>query len=211
MRSIEGELLVKIDPDVDSDIVRFVQEAMKRDFMSFSKNNHILSHEHVRGLDTVSITERFTNATGFFKAIGVKRSQELADRLHSLVVTEKKIKFEIAQAPHELLLVYADLLRKIAAYASEADSINKKIRERRQTSINSLREKMEGYVLRRIESYKVIDPDEAKETTRRFNEARTKLREVADVILANTSLSESEQTSQYENALDAYFLRLNII
>lgn len=203
----EGQLLPRHSPETESDILAFAKLAASLN----QQSGGILANGHHGQLDTISLTEKITNGVGFFKTIGIERSNRLAVALRSLTDNEAKLIETISLRPIKLALAYLDLLERAESYNLRIKEIQKKVKALED---NNLTERWQEVIDRAnllIKSYREMHPGQADEILQKFFMVRKKYETELDEIDSNSSLSEMEKKRRCEQVLDQFRRRIGML
>lgn len=206
--STKAEILAKFDSETGGDIIVILEEAMQRDIARLTADSQILTRGHLGQFDTTSMTEKITETVGFFKTIGKNRSLKLAEALHQIAQAETRIIEEISNRPYKLFSAYTALLRKIIDDLYYVEKV--KLERQKLLDQNLLRRQRAvlDEVGELVKAYQVIDPERAKRARQNFNEADEIFSSDVEKISDNDTLSKGEKDARYEEALDAFILRM---
>lgn len=207
MNTKEGQFVPRYSPETESDVMAFAKLAASLNHQS----SGILADGHDGHLDTVSLTEKLTRGVGFFKTIGIERSNRLAVALRSLTANETKIIEEVSLRPIKLLLAYLDLIEKGEGYLIRISEI---VKRRKSLQDNSLAERWQEVIDRAnllIKSYREIHPGQAEEILQKFFIIRKRYETELDEIEANNSLNEIEKKKRCEQVLDQFRRRIGML
>jgi hypothetical protein len=207
MSAKEGQLLPRHSSETESDIMAFSKLAASLN----QKNSGILADGHDNQLDTVSLTEKLTKGIGFFKAIGIERSNRLAVALRSLTANETKLIEEVSLRPIKLALAYLDLLEKAEGYNLRIKEIQKKVKSLQDNSLTDRWQEVVDRANLLIKSYQAIHPGLAEEILQKFFMIRKKYETELDEIDANNSLNDMEKKRRCEQVLDQFRRRIGML
>ena len=201
MSAKEGQLLPKSDPESNSDLVIFLEEVMRDHLERIKADSEIIEHGHFSRLNTISLTEKLTNKTGFLRTIGAERSLKLANALEQIAKRETRLFEEIVNRLQKLAKAFAKLLREIVDDLLYVEKVQLQREKLRADYVTERRSWVLGQASKLIKAYEKISPARAVKVRLKCDLAFDEFDAEYDRVKNDQDLSEKEKQIRYSQIL----------